>query len=110
MGITVIQEATLIAQAIGAERLRLSGLQWKLEQVLHRHRIAKVGASGIQHRVIETEEEVNGAVAQALQEIYAEMDVQEARNQWFRRASCNRARVVSEARVTGVDRTERAVA
>ena len=53
-----IEEAAELARTVAKEGIRLSGLSWDIEQVLHRLRHARVGASGIQHRVIEAEDKL----------------------------------------------------
>lgn len=49
-------EAAEIARQLTGKGLQLTGAAWEVEQVLHRLRHARVGASGIQHRVIEEEQ------------------------------------------------------
>jgi hypothetical protein len=66
-------EAEALCKEISAEQMRLSRLAWTLERVIHRLRLAQVGSSGIQHRVIETKEEVLDELA---------VLVIETRNQW----------------------------
>lgn len=70
---SVIEQAKIVAAAIGEKRLRLCRLQWKLEQALHNYRFAKVGSSGIEHRIIGTQAEAEAAVAVALAEVNAKL-------------------------------------
>lgn len=55
---TVEQEARDLMAGFSAQRAEASKKEWAFEQIFHRLRLARVGASGIQHRVIETEAEV----------------------------------------------------
>lgn len=48
-----INEAELLKRAIIARQMALSLVSWDIERVLHNLRLNKIGASGIQHRVIQ---------------------------------------------------------
>ncbi len=67
MGIEDTARALMVQ--LGTERNLISQREWKLQQMFHRLRLARVGASGIQHRVMETEADVLAELDALVQEM-----------------------------------------
>jgi len=84
-----VAEATRLAQMVTAEGLRLMHMAWEVEQVLHRLRHAEVGASGIQHRIIQSKDVLLADLDKAVAPLLSELEARQSKYMSFVEASAN---------------------